>query len=133
MNSRRNRSRSSGFESINITPFTDVLLVLVIIFLIAGSSFTPSGLSTNQLATGTDRGKSVEREMAVNLVVAENGAIFRQGLNDIRKPVDLNELDPEQEIFLTTSEKTRAETLIQAYDRVLSSGFTKVYLTEPTS
>lgn len=41
---RRPSRRTPALEGINITPFTDVLLVLLIIFMVTGSALTPQAL-----------------------------------------------------------------------------------------
>lgn len=44
---RRLRDNEEGFHSINITPFTDVILVLLLVFLVAGPSLLAGSVALN--------------------------------------------------------------------------------------
>ena len=62
---------------INITPFTDVLLVLLIIFMILAALITPPGFQ-KQLADKSDssRPNVVTKNKSIEVLVNENGRIF---------------------------------------------------------
>jgi biopolymer transport protein ExbD len=71
------RADDTVMAEINITPFTDVLLVLLIIFMILAALVAPPGFE-KQLG---DRGGSppMHRVGSIQVVVAERGAIFVDG------------------------------------------------------
>ena len=128
---RRRRQREEAvFENINITPFTDVLLVLLIIFLIAGSSFSRSGLQVDRLATATSERVGESEEQSYTLVVDDVGELFLlQG--EERQSVDPARLETERSVYLTAEWTTETQKVAEVYDRLLQLRFTKVYLTAP--
>ena len=65
---------------INITPFTDVLLVLLIIFMILAALVAPPGFE-KQLPNSTDPGpKPTARARTIEVVVSERGIVYVDGL-----------------------------------------------------
>ena len=74
---RRRRSTDGAFQTINITPFTDVLLVLLIIFLIAGSSLSPTGLDVKELSQEATVGAvgAEESDVETTLFVGPEGLL----------------------------------------------------------
>ena len=63
---------------INITPFTDVLLVLLIIFMILAALITPPGFE-KQLSPPASRNPTPPREKKIEVLVSASGAIFVEG------------------------------------------------------
>src|ERR1700761_5723921 len=61
---------------INITPFTDVLLVLLIIFMILAALVTPPGFQKN-LPDKSDNSPTVQRKQDnIDVLISEKGVIF---------------------------------------------------------
>ena len=73
LNSKNNRKRSSGIADINITPFVDVLLVLLIIFMVAAPLMT-SNVDLN-LPKGTAKTEKQE-DRPITVSVDKDGGIF---------------------------------------------------------
>jgi biopolymer transport protein TolR len=65
---------------INITPFTDVLLVLLIIFMILAALVAPPGFEKQLPNPGDPGPKTAARARTIEVVVNERGAIFVDGL-----------------------------------------------------
>ena len=71
---------------INITPFTDVLLVLLIIFMILAALITPPGFQ-KQLPNKTDQSQSNndDKKRTIDVEVNDKGVIFVDGARtDVR-------------------------------------------------
>lgn len=136
---RRRRGRHSGgdqnqeFQAINITPFTDVLLVLLIIFLIAGSSLSRSGLGIDSL--GTREAKhgtaAVASDSVRSLRVDSQGQIWLRRDGELKEKVTVDSLDPSTQWELSAEPDTRMQFVVAAYDRLLKAGFNKLTLSEP--
>ncbi len=123
---RRTRQRKNqAFEQINITPFTDVLLVLLIIFMIAGSSLVPTGLELRGLAA---EGVSVEdassESVIVWLTVDGDSRVEKDGAN--LSPDQLSTLPRSTLITLMIAPQTRAEVAVREYDRWIGLGFSRI-------
>jgi biopolymer transport protein TolR len=126
----RNRYGSGGFTEINVTPFVDVMLVLLIVFMVAAPMMT-SGVQVDlpkSKATpvaGTDE--------PLNVTVRRDGSIFIQNTR-----VKIEELGPKLQSVLGEKTETRifvrGDTAID-YGQVMrvigevnNAGFTKVAL-----
>lgn len=136
MRTRRRRasypkSGSESFQTINITPFTDVLLVLVIIFLIAGSSLVSTGLEIDELAGDGGAESTLEEKSVGVLYVDADGSLTYLASGEVLTGVQIDDLRKEIPIDLTSGESTPSERVIEVYDDLLRSGFTKVRLARP--
>jgi biopolymer transport protein ExbD len=128
----RRSSAQGSFEAINITPFTDVLLVLLIIFLIAGSSLTETGLPVEKLSKTVAETMQGSEEMGEQTVfVQENGAlsIFVDG--QLLNSADLEVLEKDRAVYLLAQPDTKVGLLIPHYDRLLGLGFSNVLFSQP--
>src|SRR3979411_3024568 len=65
-------------SEINITPFTDVLLVLLIIFMILAALVAPPGFE-KQLPSPGAPPPGAQRARTIEVVVNERGAVFVDG------------------------------------------------------
>lgn len=62
------------FAEINITPLTDVFLVLLIIFMVSSSAITQSGVKVNLPKAGA--ASAGQNERGVTVTIAADGGIF---------------------------------------------------------
>lgn len=129
----RRKARPSGsFQSINITPFTDVLLVLLIIFLIAGSSLVGSGLPVDSLSKESAKTTALDKG-AVKIVVAQDGKLRITRDNANFSLTELLEFDRSTSVSLSAEERTSVDKVIYLYDQLLNEGFQQVQLSPPIS
>jgi len=73
------RADESVMAEINITPFTDVLLVLLIIFMILAALVAPPGFEKQLPNPGDPRPHAVPHVRAIDVLVSERGAIYVDG------------------------------------------------------
>lgn len=112
---RRNREREVMSE-INVTPFVDVMLVLLVIFMVT-APLMQQGIDVNLPKA---KGKELPPEERVIVTVKSNGDIF---LNDM--PVSLSELKNK----LSSLSKRNPEVFLRA-DRSVSYGFVAELMAE---
>lgn len=127
---RRARAPQGAFEGINITPFTDVLLVLLIIFMIAGSAMAPTGLGLTGLAAG--EATETVTETAGLIVDIDADGITRLRLKDeLLNWDEVARLPRSTTVTLRIEPETRAERIVAQYDRLLEAGLSQVEWAPP--
>ena len=136
MKHRARRSKGVGaegaFQAINITPFTDVLLVLLIIFLIAGSSLAPSGVGVDKLSARSSQSTGGQTQTEVTTLYVQDGRLLRL-TGDPLSPEELEKLERNKPIDLTASEDCPVKDFVTEYDRLLKMGFRDVRLAQPST
>jgi len=73
------RADDAVMAEINITPFTDVLLVLLIIFMILAALIAPPGFEKQLPDPGGAPPTHMTRARTIEVLVSERGAIFIDG------------------------------------------------------
>lgn len=128
---RRRKTSDSAFQAINITPFTDVLLVLLIIFLIAGSSLAPTGVDVDELSTANAQaGQGDTEEKELLLFVASGGELTLVQGGRARN-VELADIPSDGPLNLTAAPATPVEEVVKVYDQLLRSGYNQVKMASP--
>ena len=122
-------SDSEELNSINITPFTDCMMVLLIIFMITGTALTQAGFNIN--LPKTEFGDTVE-ESSISISLTEKGEYF---LGD--EKVDFKNLSVELKkknrhkdmpVLIYADSKVYYEKVMSIVDVVKNSGFSNVSL-----
>ncbi len=131
---RRGVPRYGAMADINMTPFIDVMLVLLIIFMVAAPLLT-SGVSVDLPQTSA-AALNVERK-PIALSVNDQGQLYLldQPIADaelVPKLQAASQNDPEQRIYLRASKIVPYGRVAQIMASVTQAGFKKVALvTEP--
>jgi biopolymer transport protein TolR len=135
---RRRRSRRRPMSEINVTPFVDVMLVLLIIFMVTAPLLTvgvPIELPKTQA-----KQLSSPKETPLTITLDEKGLIYLQGAGK-NEDITLDELvtrlkaigeakqgafdDP---IFVRGAKQINYGTVMQVMGRISAAGFKKVSL-----
>lgn len=128
---RRGRTRSAGgFNEINVTPFVDVMLVLLIIFMVAAPMMT-TGVNVDLPKT---KSSSVEgNDEPVSVSIKRDGTVWVQD-----SEVDISELGAKLEAIRGEKKETRifvrGDTavdygqIMKVVGEINGAGFTKVAL-----
>lgn len=128
--SRGGRRRRAPMSEINVTPFVDVMLVLLIVFMVAAPLLTvgvPVDLPKTRAAQLTD-----EVEPLV-ITVRADGGLFLQETSISReelvpKLVAVSGANPDLRIFVRGDRSIAYGTVMEVMGQVSSAGFTRVAL-----
>ncbi len=127
---------TSPMSTINITPFTDVLLVLLIIFMIAGSSLnelTGLTLDGELVADGVPEVEPASSEV-LRVEVLDGGQLTGTHRDRPLTWELLEQVGPlDLEVIVSSRPDVQSGAVIEAYDRLTTFGFTKVSLGPPLS
>ena len=129
-------NRSKPFSEINVTPFVDVMLVLLIIFMVTAPLLTV-GVQVDLPETNADTLQSDNEPLEVT--IDESGNIFIQeteiGISELvakMKAITENRLDTK--IYVRGDEAIDYGQIMMVLGELSGSGFTKVALiTKPLS
>ena len=129
---KTNRSRNEPMSEINVTPFVDVMLVLLIIFMIL-SPLLIQGIEVNLPKTDTTK-MSVQSEPLV-VSINSNGEYFIN-IGDESLPINLEELkrkskvifdaNPEIEVVFKGDEAADFQSVAAAMAAIQSVGIAKI-------
>lgn len=121
---RKPLKRSKVMAEINITPFTDVVLVLLIIFMITTPLMLQPGIKLklpNVKAAETETGKTI------NLIIDPSGSIF---LNE--KRIELSEVkaaiatrlisNPDMPVVVKADKEVKYDAVVQVIDAAKQAG-----------
>ena len=117
-------------SEINVTPFVDVMLVLLIIFMVAAPMMT-AGVPVDQPEA---KGKALESNSEpVTVTVAANGDVYigetklpLEELTDKLKAIAKNGVD--EQIIVRGDKGINYGTVLQVFSRISAGGFRKVSL-----
>jgi biopolymer transport protein TolR len=127
---RKRRNQRSLMTEINVTPFVDVMLVLLIVFMVAAPLLTvgiPVDLPQTQ---GEQLGNEVE---PLSITIGGDGKIMLQeaeiALDDLQPKIHAIVLqDPEKRIILRANRDADYGTVAQVLDRIKKAGSRHVAL-----
>ena len=126
--SRRARTRSEPMAEINVTPFVDVMLVLLVIFMVTAPLLT-SGVPLDLLKTKSQQLSSDKEPFTVS--VNNNGEIFLQDtkitLQDIGvKLKAIKKGGPDETIFVRGDTKIDYGLVIKVMARINAAGWSSL-------
>ena len=104
---------------INITPFTDVILVLLIIFMITTPLILQSNIRVNLPSSTT--GEPLEQTRQISVMVSNEGVIYLDNKPTSKKTLkaeisQLRQANPELEVILFSDRMVRFKDLVALLD-----------------
>jgi len=116
--------RSAGrkqklIAEINITPFTDVILVLLVIFMITTPLIIQSNIRVNLPSSTT--GQPLEQARQISIMVTNEGMIYLDNKLTSRKTLKaevdkLHQANPDLEVILFSDKMVRFKDLVALLD-----------------
>ena len=128
MRAERNRSAMS---EINVTPFVDVMLVLLIIFMVT-APLLQQGIDVNLPKA---KGKDLPPEERITLIIKKDGALFMNdnhiSMKEMKtKLASLSKLNPN--VFLKADKSVPYGLVVEVMGEIKDSGIEKLgMITEP--
>lgn len=130
------RARRMPMSEINVTPFVDVMLVLLVIFM-ATARFMTAGVPIELPATGGKSLDDSQKQEPLTVSVTEEGKVFLQeteippgGLAPKLTAIANNSF--EQPIFVKGDKRANYGTLMSVMNEISMAGFKRISLvTDP--
>lgn len=127
----RKRNRRKIISDINVTPFVDVLLVLLIIFMVSAPLM--SGNIKVDLPKGSPKKKNSYQENKVIIAVKSSGTIYLEGkkvrLKTLGKKLKkLTNKDMRSQIFIKADKSLNYGTVMDIIKEINDSGFASASL-----
>jgi biopolymer transport protein TolR len=127
----RSRLRGSALSEINVTPFVDVMLVLLIIFMVT-APLMQQGMDINLPQA---KGKALTQEERINIVMKKNGSLYLDEAlltpeQLIARLKDKSRLNPD--VFLRADKDVAYGDVVRLMGEIKDAGIEKLgIVTEP--
>ncbi|AVT03112.1 ExbD/TolR family protein [Paracidovorax avenae] len=130
----RGGSRRRSMNEINMVPFIDVMLVLLIIFMVTAPMLTPSRIDVPSV------GKGAKAPKAFGQVIVQKDGSLQLKTGDLERPVTLKELGAAAKAWQATQEEgtpvlvtadrnVTYDSVVKAMDALQGAGVQRVGLT----
>ncbi len=124
------RKRNTVISEINITPFTDVVLVLLIIFMITTPMFMQPGIKVNLPKTQIFDSENTSN---IEVLILKNGCVFMQGkqihdsnVSDVMRILMSSHSD--KTVIIKGDKEVQYDYIIQFINKAKKAGVTKFAL-----
>jgi len=130
---KRRQSSHDVIADINITPFTDVVLVLLIIFMIATPLLIQAGIKVDLPVTKKQTSTAEKQEVFITISISADGSISLDGQKypiDNIKPIlqQLMKINPNSIVAIGGEPEASYDTVVQVLDIARAAGVTKYVL-----
>ena len=130
---KRRQSSHNVIADINITPFTDVVLVLLIIFMIATPLLIQAGIKVDLPMTKKQTSTAQKQEVFITISISADGSISLDGQKypiDNIKPIlqQLMKINPNSIVAIGGEPEASYDTVVQVLDIARAAGVTKYVL-----
>lgn len=116
---------------INITPFTDVILVLLVIFMITAPLISQSNIRVNLPQTKTAESATKARPLDLGITITGEGVIYLNGKLVTRKELReqiklLHKNNPDLSVTVHSDRFVRFQEIVNVLDPLSELGITKL-------
>jgi len=130
---KRRQSSHNVIADINITPFTDVVLVLLIIFMIATPLLIQAGIKVDLPVTKKQTSTAQKQEVFITISISADGSISLDGQKypiDNIEPIlqQLMKINPNSIVAIGGEPEASYDTVVQVLDIARAAGVTKYVL-----
>jgi biopolymer transport protein ExbD len=130
---KRRQSSHDVIADINITPFTDVVLVLLIIFMIATPLLIQAGIKVDLPVTKKQTSTAQKQEVFITISISADGSISLDGQKypiDNIEPIlqQLMKINPNSIVAIGGEPEASYDTVVQVLDIARAAGVTKYVL-----
>jgi biopolymer transport protein ExbD len=126
---RRPRSLDTEepFSQINVTPFVDVMLVLLIIFMVLGPTLARQGFSVDTPRASELETLKAKKNEDLFLVIDEQGVLYLEGSKVsfqtlIQKAQKLQSQNKNLTVVITAHKNVKYNQVVEVMDRLRSQG-----------
>jgi len=110
-----------GINDINITPFVDVVLVLLVIFMVTTPIMIKEGLKVNLPKTLTS--DSVSKSVSMGIAISKEGQVFLAGrlLTSLEldlKFIELSKTAPDTQFLISADSDARHGDVVKVIDQL---------------
>lgn len=111
--------RQKSFTEINTAPFTDIILVLMAIFMVATPLFIQSNIQVS--LPGSKTGVPNKQARQINVMITNEGSIYLDNKPTLRKALKaeiakLHQDNPDLEVILLSDKMTRFKDIVGLLD-----------------
>jgi biopolymer transport protein TolR len=126
------RARRAPMSEINVTPFVDVMLVLLIIFMVTAPLLT-AGVQVDLPKSETPASADASQQQVLTVSVARDGRIYIQeaeiGLDEVgTKLTAIAKAGAEQTVYVRGDAQANYGALMQVMGKITAAGFQRISL-----
>lgn len=127
---RRFLGGSSGLDQINVTPFVDVVLVLLIIFMVT-APFAVSGVNIDLPRNNTDSITAVKDPVVVSITskgdfyFGDERVVAEQLLPTLKRVAELQKTDTKS-MYIRADQQVPYGTVMRAMEAAKQAGFSRI-------
>jgi biopolymer transport protein TolR len=126
------RTKRAPMAEINVTPFVDVMLVLLIIFMVTAPLLT-SGVQVDLPKTETPASADASQQQVLTVSVKRDGKVYLQeteiGIDEVgSKLTAIAKAGPEQTVYVRGDAQANYGALMQVMGKISAAGFQRISL-----
>lgn len=128
-----NRRRRRMNNDINVVPYIDVMLVLLVIFMVTAPMITPGQIELPSVGTASEVPATplevqIDAQGSLALRIREGGASFRP-VDKANLPAEIQAMStPETPVVISADGKVPYEDVMQIMDQLRNAGITRLGL-----